>query len=50
LDAWKGQAENVKKAQEAFMTRAKANSLAGLGKYGGSAEGAQSLYVEGYKY
>jgi len=50
LQAWQGKKENVKKAQEAFLTRAKANSLATVGKYGGSTEGNQSLYVEGYKY
>jgi len=50
LDAWKGQKENVKKGQEAFLARAKANSEASVGKYGGSNTGNQSLYVEGYKY
>jgi fructose-bisphosphate aldolase class I len=49
--SWGGKKENVKKAQEAFLTRAKANSLATLGKYQAGASGAdQSLYVEGYKY
>jgi len=50
LEAWKGKKENVKAAQEAFLTRAKANSEASLGKYAGSNTGGQSLYVEGYKY
>jgi len=50
LDAWKGDKANVKKAQEAFLTRAKANSDAQWGKYGGSETGNQSLYQEGYKY
>jgi len=54
LKAWAGKEENVKKAQEAFLTRCKANSEATLGKYqGGSAlsEGAsESLHVKDYKY
>ncbi len=33
LKVWKGKAENSKSAQEAFMKRAKLNSLATLGKY-----------------
>jgi len=48
-----GKKENVAKAQEVLLERAKANSLANLGKYtGGSAGGAasQSLYVKGYTY
>jgi len=48
--AWAGKKENVKKAQEAFLTRAKANSAATHGKHEGGSEGEQSLYVEGYKY
>lgn len=50
LDAWKGDKANVQKAQEAFLQRAKANSEAQWGKYGGSNTGTQSLYQEGYKY
>lgn len=41
-------------AQKAFLTRAKANSEAQLGKYSGgaagSSAGSQSLYVKGYVY
>jgi len=33
LKAWQGKEENVKKAQDAFMKRAKLNSLASAGKY-----------------
>jgi fructose-bisphosphate aldolase class I len=33
LNTWAGKAENVALAQTAFMERAKANSLATLGKY-----------------
>ncbi|KAI3746334.1 hypothetical protein L6452_08762 [Arctium lappa] len=54
LKAWAGKDENVKKAQEAFLARCKANSEATLGKYqgGGSlSEGAsESLHVKDYKY
>ncbi|XP_031481524.1 fructose-bisphosphate aldolase, cytoplasmic isozyme 1-like [Nymphaea colorata] len=53
LKTWKGKEENVKAAQEAFLTRCKANSDATLGKYaGGNAGGlaSESLHVKGYKY
>merc|ERR1712078_598384 len=42
-----------KKAQDALMVRAKANSAAQLGKYdasGESAEAAQGMYEKGYTY
>lgn len=56
IKTWGGKAENVTKAQEALLNRAKANSLASVGKYvaGGSSEGttaaAESLYVKDYRY
>jgi len=50
LAAWQGKKENVKAAQAVFLSRAKANGEAQLGKYGGSVQGGESLYVEGYKY
>ncbi|XP_014504861.1 fructose-bisphosphate aldolase, cytoplasmic isozyme [Vigna radiata var. radiata] len=54
LKAWGGKEENVKKAQEALLIRAKANSEATLGTYKGDsklAEGAaESLHVDNYKY
>ncbi|GAA0146509.1 hypothetical protein Leryth_015563 [Lithospermum erythrorhizon] len=53
LKAWGGKKENVEKAQSAFLTRAKANSEATLGKYAGGAaiDGAsESLHVKDYKY
>lgn len=54
LKAWAGKEENVKKAQEAFLARCKANSEATLGTYKGGAalsEGAaESLHVKDYKY
>lgn len=53
LKAWSGKEENVSKAQEVFLARAKANSEATLGKYQGGAAGAdasESLHVKDYKY
>lgn len=53
LKAWKGSDENVKAAQEALLTRAKANSLASLGEYQGGlgGEGANvSTFVKNYVY
>jgi fructose-bisphosphate aldolase class I len=54
LKTWQGKPENVAKAQEALLKRAKANSDAQLGKYDpateGSTEAAKSLYEKGYKY
>jgi len=52
LKAWAGVPENKAKAQEVLMARAKANSEAQLGKYGGSADGSgkESLYVKNYVY
>jgi len=50
LDVWQGKKENVPAAQQAFITRAKANSEAQLGKYGGSTSGSQELYEKDYKY
>jgi fructose-bisphosphate aldolase class I len=53
LQAWLGKEENVKKAQEALLLRAKANSMAQLGKYDGFAateESKKKLFVQGYVY
>ncbi|OIV92188.1 hypothetical protein TanjilG_30896 [Lupinus angustifolius] len=54
LKAWSGKDENIKKAQDAFITRCTANSKATLGTYEGDAtlgEGAsESLHVKDYKY
>lgn len=51
LKAWVGKAENVKAAQEALLTRAKANSEASVGKYsGGAAADTSSTYVANYSY
>jgi fructose-bisphosphate aldolase class I len=52
IRAWAGKDENLAKAQEVFITRAKANSEATLGKYQGSkdASASESLYVPNYKY
>jgi fructose-bisphosphate aldolase class I len=54
LKTWAGKKENVEGAQKALYVRAKANSEATLGKYGGSAGasgvGTESLHVKDYKY
>ncbi|KAK9820006.1 hypothetical protein WJX72_005040 [[Myrmecia] bisecta] len=50
LKAWGGKAEQAKAGAEAFLVRAKANSEATLGKYGGSGQQGDSLYVKDYKY
>ncbi|CAF2292902.1 unnamed protein product [Brassica napus] len=54
LKTWGGKEENVKKAQEAFLVRCKANSEATLGVYKGDAQlgegAAESLHVKDYKY
>jgi fructose-bisphosphate aldolase class I len=53
LKAWLGKDENVSAAQEALLVRARANSLANLGKYEGGFGGegaAASTYVKGYVY
>ena len=53
LKTWGGRPENVKAAQDALLVRAKANSLAQLGKYTGegeSAEARESTYVKNYSY
>ncbi|KAF3582890.1 hypothetical protein DY000_02035440 [Brassica cretica] len=53
LKTWGGKEENVKKAQEAFLVRCKANSEATLGVYKGDAQlgegAAESLHVKDYK-
>ena len=53
LKTWGGRPENVKAAQEALLIRAKANSLAQLGKYTGegeSEEAKKGMFVKGYVY
>lgn len=53
LKKWGGRPENVEEAQEALLVRAKANSLAQLGKYTGegeSEESKQGMFVKGYVY
>ncbi|CAN6843794.1 unnamed protein product, partial [Brassica oleracea] len=45
LKTWGGKEENVKKAQDVFLVRCKANSEATLGTYKG-----ESLQVKAYKY
>ncbi|KAE8711723.1 putative fructose-bisphosphate aldolase 1 [Hibiscus syriacus] len=53
LKTWGGRPENVKAAQDALLVRAKANSLAQLGKYTGegeSEEAKKGMFVKGYVY
>jgi len=50
IKAWQGKPENVPKAQEAFMIRARANGLAALGQYKGSGSKSESLYQKSYTY
>jgi fructose-bisphosphate aldolase class I len=55
LAAWGGKPENVEKAQEVLLNRAKANSLAAVGKYHASlidsvAAAAKSLFVADHAY
>jgi len=52
IKAWNGKPENVQKAQEVLIHRAKSNSEAQLGKYQGGGSGAsnESLYVGNYTY
>ncbi|XP_022986187.1 fructose-bisphosphate aldolase 1, chloroplastic-like [Cucurbita maxima] len=53
LETWGGRPESVKAAQDALILRAKANSLAQLGKYTGegeSAEAKEGMFVKGYTY
>lgn len=53
LKTWGGLPENVKAAQDALLIRAKANSLAQLGKYTGEGESEEAktgMFVKGYSY
>ncbi|CAL1361199.1 unnamed protein product [Linum trigynum] len=53
LKTWGGRSENAKAAQDTLLVRAKANSLAQLGKYTGEGESEESkegMFVKGYDY
>lgn len=54
ISAWKGKDETVKAGQEELMKRAKANSLASLGKYVpgsiSSLDGGASLFIAKHSY
>ena len=53
LKTWGGRPENGRAAQDALLLRAKANSLAQLGKYTGEGESEESkkgMFVKGYTY
>ncbi|KAL3644683.1 Fructose-bisphosphate aldolase 3, chloroplastic [Castilleja foliolosa] len=53
LKTWQGRPENVEAAQKSLLVRAKANSLAQLGRYsaeGESEEAKTGMFVKGYTY
>lgn len=52
IKAWEGKPENVKKAQDVLIERAKGNSEATLGKFQGSSDASagESLHVKNYVY
>jgi fructose-bisphosphate aldolase, class I len=51
LRAWSGKTENILAAQKVLLERAKANSEASVGKYGGSESASKdSLFVSNYSY
>lgn len=53
LKTWKGLPENVEAAQRALLVRAKANSLAQLGRYsadGENKEANKGMFEKGYTY
>ncbi|CAN6362407.1 unnamed protein product [Urochloa humidicola] len=53
LKTWSGRPENVKAAHDALLLRAKANSLAQLGRYtsdGEDGEAKESMFVKNYNY
>lgn len=53
LKTWQGRPENVEAAQKSLLVRAKANSLAQLGRYsaeGESEEAKKGMFVKGYTY
>lgn len=53
LKTWQGHPEKVEAAQKALLIRAKANSLAQLGKYsaeGENEEAKKGMFVKGYTY
>jgi len=53
LKAWSGKAENIEAGQQELLKRAKANSEASLGKYGGGVAGAaaeETLFIKDHAY
>ena len=53
LKTWQGRPENVEAAQKALLVRAKANSLAQLGRYSGEDENEEAkkgMFEKGYTY
>lgn len=52
IKAWEGKVENVKKAQDVLIERARGNSEASLGTFKGTSDGSagESLHVKNYVY
>ena len=53
LKTWQGLPENVDAAKQSLLVRAKANSMAQLGKYtaeGESDDAKKGMFVKGYTY
>lgn len=53
LKTWQGLPENIQSAQKALLVRAKANSLAQLGRYSGEHENEEAkkgMFEKGYTY
>ena len=53
LKTWQGRPENVEAAQKSLLVRAKANSLAQLGRYSAEGENEEAkagMFVKGYTY
>ncbi|KAJ3686025.1 hypothetical protein LUZ61_015189 [Rhynchospora tenuis] len=53
LKTWQGRPENIQAAQKALLVRAKANSLAQLGRYTGEGESDEAkagMFQKGYTY
>lgn len=53
LKTWQGRPENMEAGQKSLLVRAKANSLAQLGRYtaeGESDDAKKGMFVKGYTY
>lgn len=50
IDVWKGNSENIEKAQVVLLTRARENGLASKGEYKNEEQGGRSLHENNYVY